>query len=235
VPTAAGTVKTAAGTVKEAGARRRLPLALVAIAMAAPVAIAIGVAWNAGSHHAPAVKTLPPAVGDAATGLRQAATAMESVVGYDFTGTVQSGTETVTITGQFAAPNRIHEMLSAPGAQPLERIVIGTSQYERVGTGWKAVSGSAPTDPRSTFGALADATSVTAQPGGYAFTVAGTAAAQLVAGAPASGATITGTVEVQGGNIVDVAYRSDDASHTSVHFTYSGVGTAPAVTAPPAS
>jgi hypothetical protein len=217
----------------KAGAGRRLPFAVVALAMAAPVAIAAALAWNANSHHAPKVKTLPPAVGSAATGLRQAATAMEGVAGYHFTGMVQASGETVTITGEFAAPDRLEETLAAPGAPAIERILIGGQQYQRTGTSWQTVTGPAATDPRTTFGALAAATSVTAQPGGYAFTLAGTAAAQLVSGAPARGTTITGTVQVQSGAITDLAYRSDDASHTSVHFSYSDVGTAPAITAPP--
>jgi hypothetical protein len=227
-------VSTTANTVK-AGAGRRLPFAVVGIALAAPIAIAIGVAWNANSHHAPRVKTLPPATGTPASGLRQAATAMQNVAGYHFTGTVQAGATTITISGEFAAPDRLYETLAATGGQPVQHIVIGADQYQRVGTAWKAVTGSAAADPRTTFGALAAATSVSAQPGGYAFTVAGTAAKQLVSGAPAAGATITGTVQVQGGTIVGIAYRSDDASRTSVHFAYSQVGTAPPITAPATS
>ena len=222
---------TTAGAVR-AGARR-LPFAVVAIAMAAPVAIAVAVAWNANSHHAPKVKTLPPATGTAATSLRQVAGAMETVAGYRFAGTVQNGNEAVTVTGEFAAPDRLHETLSVSGAQPLERLVIAGHQYQRVGTGWQAVSGTAPTDPRTTFGALAAATAVTAQPGGYAFTLGGTAAQQLVSGAPAAGTTVTGSVQVRNGVIVDVAYHSSRGVATSVHFAYADVGTAPVITAPP--
>ncbi|HVM64326.1 MAG TPA: hypothetical protein VMU14_05645 [Acidimicrobiales bacterium] len=217
----------------KAGARGRLPVAVVAIAMAAPVAVAAGIAWNANSHHAPAVKTLPPAAGTAASALRQVATAMEATVGYHFTGTVRSGGETISITGEFAAPDRLHETLTAAGAPPIERIVIGGRQYQRAGTAWQPVTGSSTTDPRATFGALVAATSVSAQPGGYAFTLAGTAATQLVSGAPARGTTVTGTVEVRAGTITDIAYRSADSSQTSVDFAYSDVGTAPPITAPP--
>jgi hypothetical protein len=224
-------VGTTAAAVR-AGARR-LPFAVVVVAMAAPVAVAIAVAWNANSHHAAKVKTLPPATGTAATSLRQAATAMEGVAGYRFAGTVQSGGEAVTVTGEFAAPSRLHETLSVTGAQPVERLVIGSQQYQRVGTAWNAVRGTTPTDPRTTFGALAAATAVTPQPGGYAFTLAGTAAAQLVSGAPASGATVTGTVQVRNGQIVDIAYHSSGSAATSVHFVYADVGTAPVITAPP--
>jgi hypothetical protein len=216
----------------KAGARGRLPFAVVAIAIAAPVAIAAGIAWNATSHHAPPVKTLPPATGTAATALRQVATAMEATAGYHFTGTVRSGAETIAITGEFAAPDRLHETLTAAGAPPVERIVIGAQQYQRAGAAWQPVTGSGATDPRATFGALAAATSVTAQPGGYAFTLAGTAAAQLVSGAPARGTTVTGTVQVRAGTITDIAYQSTDASQASVHFAYSDVGTAPAITVP---
>jgi hypothetical protein len=226
-------VNTTAGTVR-AGARR-LPFAVVAVAMAAPVAIAAVIALNANSHHTPKVQTLPPATGTAASGLRQAATAMEATAGYRFAGTVQSGPETVTVTGEFAAPNRLHETLTATGGQPVERLLIGSQQYQRVGTAWRAVTGTAPTDPRTTFGALAAATAVTSQPGGYAFTLAGTAAQQLVSGADVVGTTVTGTVQVQNGAIVDLMYKSSGSPATSVHFAYASVGTAPVITAPASS
>jgi len=201
--------------------------------MAAPVAIAAVIAVNANSHHAPKVKTLPPATGTAASGLRQVATAMERTSGYRFAGTVESGPETVTVTGEFAAPDRLHETLSAAGGQPIERLLIGSQQYQKAGTAWQAVSGTAATDPRATFGALAAATAVTARPDGYAFTLAGTAAQQLVSGAGVVGTTVSGTVQVRDGAIVDISYKSSGSPATSVHFAYAGVGTAPVITAPP--
>ncbi len=172
----------------------------------------------------------PPATGVAADTLRQAAVAMEAASSYRFVGTVEVGGHTISIAGEFGAPDRLHESLSVAGQAPVERIAIGSTAYQRNGTIWQRVAGAATSgDPRATFAALAQATTVTPQGAGFSFELGGNAAASLVSG---SSATVTGTVTVANGRITDIGYHSAVASGTTVHFAYSEIDAAPPVTAP---
>jgi hypothetical protein len=85
-------------------------------------------------------------------------------------------------------------------------------------------------DPRATFAALAQVTTVTGQGPVYSFTMAGAAASALVSG-PSTG-SVTGTVTLANNTISDLAFRSPVASGTAVHFTYSDIGSAPPIVAP---
>jgi hypothetical protein len=200
------------------------------------VVVAAVVGWQlAKPTHAKttgAATTAQPATGTAADTLRQAATAMETASSYRFVGDVKVGGRPITISGEFSAPDRLHEILTLAGATTIERVAIGPSAYQRNATTWQAVTGATSTgDPRQTFAALAQATKVTPQGSGFAFELAGPAAASLVSGGVAT-STVTGTVTITNGSITDVAYRSAVASGTTVHFAYSAIGTTPPVTAP---
>jgi len=181
----------------------------VALAVAGCAVVAGVIGWNIGRPHHQS--SAPPA---AATTLRQAATTMESITSYAFSGRVTIGIESLTLTGQFSAPDHLHETLSLPGVAPVERILVGTSTWQRSGTKWQRVAAaSTSSDPRTTFGALATAA--------------------LISGTGAT-TTITGTATVQGGRIVSVSYRSPAGAGTAVTFSYSGLNTTPPVTAPAA-
>ena len=200
------------------------------------VVIAAVVGWQlAKPTHAKttaAATTAQPATGASADALRQAATAMEAASSYRFEGDVTVGGHAITITGEFSAPDRLHEILTVAGANTIERVAIGRSAYQRTATSWQAVSGATSTgDPRQTFAALAQATKVTPEGSGFAFELAGPAVASLVSGGVAT-SSVSGTVRITNGSITDLAYRSAVASGTTVHFAYSAIGTTPAVTAP---
>jgi hypothetical protein len=174
---------------------------------------------------------VPTTVASAAGTLHEAALGMEAVSSYRFAGAVSAGGHTVNLAGEFGAPDRLHETITVAGAAPVERIVIGTVAYQRAGTTWRAAPGTASaSDPRSTFAALAQATTVSQQGSVYRFTLAGAAAGSLISGGPVSN-TVTGTVIVFDNHVTDLSFQSGTAS-TAVHFTYTDFGSAPPVVAP---
>jgi hypothetical protein len=200
----------------------------VALAVAGCAVVAGVVGWNIGRPHHQS--PTPPA----ATTLHQAAATMESITNYHFSGRVTIGIESLTLTGEFSAPDHLHETLTLPGVTPVERILIGTSTYQRTGTKWRRVApASTSSDPRTTFGALASVSNVTANGGVYSFSVTGPASAALISGTGTT-TTITGTATVQDGRIVNVSYRSPAGAGTAVTFSYSALNTTPPVTAPAA-
>jgi hypothetical protein len=211
---------------------RLSPVARVAAAAVTVVSVS-AVAACSGSSKASTATTRPPTtVAGAAGTLRQAALAMEGASSYRFAGTVTTGGRTVNLSGEFSAPDRLHETITVAGAAPVERIVIGTSAYQRTGSSWRAAPGTATaSDPRSTFTALAQATTVSQQGSVYRFTLAGAAAGSLVSGGSASG-SVTGTASGSNNGITDLSFQSAAASGTTVRFTYSDIGTAPPVVAP---
>jgi hypothetical protein len=200
----------------------------VAVAVLVCAVVAAVVGWELGrpSHHA----AHPPA---AATVLHQAATAMEAVTSYQFSGQLTIGIETLKLSGEFSAPDHLHETLTLPGVAPVERVLIGTAVYQRTGSGWQRAAASATSsDPRTTFGALAGVTEVSANGSVYSFSLTGAATSALISGVSSS-STITGTVTIDVGRIVDVSYRSAAGAGTTVTFSYAGLNTTPPVTAPP--
>ncbi len=209
-------------------ARRLHPAALVGATAVVVAAAATGCTTT--KARAPATTAVAPPAQVAADALHQAAEVMEAVSSYRFVGTVDVGGHAVSIAGEFAAPDRLHETLTLAGQAPVERIAIGATAYQRTGTTWQRVAGQATSgDPRATFAALAHATAVTRQGTGFSFELTGSAAGSLVSG---SALTVTGTATVIDGRITDIGYHSAVASGTTVHFTYSEIGTATPVTAP---
>jgi len=216
--------------------KRRIALLVLLIVVAA---VGIQVAHSAGATHkakaaaAPA-PTLAPAAGPEAAALRAAAAAMQSLASYSFAGDVTTGGQKVTVAGEFSAPDHLHELLTIGPAAPVELVLIGTTEYQRAAPGspWSSSAAAAGTssDPRATFAALAQATTVIAKGSAYDFELAGANAAALVAGS-AQQASVAGTATVTAGQITDLTYQSATGS-TTVHFAYSAFGTTPAVTAP---
>ena len=108
--------------------------------------------------------------------------------------------------------------------------MIGTAAYQRTGATWAAAPGTASaSDPRSTFSALARATTVSQQGAVYRFTLTGSAAGSLVSGATSG--SLTGTASLSNDQITDLTFASA-ATGTTVHFAYTDIGSAPAVVAP---
>jgi hypothetical protein len=159
---------------------------------------------------------------------------MRTVNGFRFTADVVSGTQNVHVTGLFSAPDSLDETVVA-GSQTLELLKVGSRTFRRdkPNGAWLAVpatSATSTTDPRSAFGTLAGATSVTVEGSTYQFSLSNAAAAQLIQGS----ASVTGSALVAGGRITDLRYQSSSPSIT-VHLTYSAFNQSPAVTLPPGS
>jgi len=197
---------------------------VIVLFVAAVVAGVVG--WELGrpAHHSGPSPT---------ASLLQSVRTMEGAGSYQFAGQVTIGVEVLKLGGQFSAPDRIHETLTLVGGQPIERVVIGATTYQRTLVGWQKVTASTSAgDPRATFNALAGVTNVHLSGSTYSFELTGTAAAALVTGSDPS-ATVNGTITVQSGYITTLSYQSPSGAGTTVSFTYSGVGTTPPVTAPP--
>jgi hypothetical protein len=210
---------------------RLSPLTRVAAAtlVAAATAAAL-VGCDSGKATTATTTQVPTTAAGPAGTLHQAALAMESASSYRFTGAVTAGGHSINLSGEFSAPDRLHETITVAGGAPVERIVIGTSAYQRSGTTWQAAPGTASaSDPRSTFSALAQATTVSQQGSVYRFTLTGAAAGSLVSG-PASG-SVTGTASLANDRITDLTFASAGTG-TTVHFIYTDVGSAPPVVAP---
>jgi hypothetical protein len=157
---------------------------------------------------------------------------MQSATSYGFVADVTGGAQPVHVSGVFSAPDHIHETVTV-GGSTLELIRIGSRTFSRnAPTGaWTAAtptSTSGPGDPRSAFSPLASAMASSAEGSTYGFTLSDADAAQLVQGST----SVTGSAVVAGGYITDLRYQSTSPP-VSVHITYTGINSTPAVTAPP--
>ena len=173
-----------------------------------------------------------PTPNGAAEKLQAAAAAMQTVETFQFTGEVVSASQKTNISGEFAAPDALHESLKI-GTATLEVIRIGGRTFRRDSptAAWQLVPASkatTPTDPRLAFTALAKATDVHLQGSTYVFTLNTSAATSLVNGSSA----VTGSAVITGGRITDLAYKAATPV-VSVHLIYAGFNATPRVTAPP--
>jgi hypothetical protein len=112
-------------------------------------------------------------------------------------------------------------------------VSIGAVTYQRGPFGWRSVATSpAVGDPRTVFAALGAADGISQQGSTFAFALTGASAATVAAGATAQ-TVVAGSATIQGGWVQAVNYRSTAGAGTTVSFTYTAMGTAPPVTAPP--
>jgi hypothetical protein len=176
--------------------------------------------------------TTSPSPNDPALKLQAAATTMRMVETFQFTAEVVSASQKTNISGEFAAPDALHETVKiATGT--LEVIRIGTRTYRRDSptAAWQLVPPSkatTPTDPRLAFTVLAKATDVHLQGSTYLFTLTTSAATSLVNGS----SSVTGSAVLAGGRITDLTYKAAKPV-VSVHLTYAGFNATPRVAAPP--
>jgi len=157
---------------------------------------------------------------------------MRSATSYGFAADVTGGAQPIHVSGVFSAPDHVRETVTV-GGSTLELIRIGPRTFSRNGpsAAWAVVTPTStpgPGDPRSAFSPLAATTATSAQGSTYGFTLSDADAAQLVQGST----SVTGRAAVTGGFITDLRYQSTSPP-VSVHITYTGINTTPAVTAPP--
>jgi hypothetical protein len=164
--------------------------------------------------------------------LEAAAATMRTVSAFRFTADVVSGSQQVQVSGEFTAPNALHEMVKI-GTNTVEVIWVGGRTFRRnsATAPWQVVppaSASAPTDPRSAFGVLGSAASVHMQGSSYVFSLAKSGANSLVKGS----SSVTGAAQLTSGRITDLTYQAASPP-VSVHLTYDGFNATPPVTPPP--
>ncbi len=150
---------------------------------------------------------------------------------FRFTADVVSGSQSVHVSGEFSAPNDLHENVKI-GSNTLELIRVGSRTFRRdaAAVPWQlatAARSAVPADPRSAFSTLTGVTAITLKGSSYMFTLTDGAAANLVQGST----TVTGTATLNGRWISDLRYGATSPS-VSIHLTYRDVNSTPAVKAP---
>ncbi|GAC1374184.1 MAG: hypothetical protein NVSMB4_01420 [Acidimicrobiales bacterium] len=169
--------------------------------------------------------------------LQAAAKAMASARSFRFVADIsRSGAPTLHLSGEFSAPDHVHETITGTPQGSTEVAFIGKTTYRRRPDGrWAqgapkpgASAGASSGDPRQAFEVLEDAESVTTG-SSSTFTLTGTAAHRLDGAAT----TIRGNATLTGSTITALDYQGDDPSATKVVLHYSDIGTSPEVSAPP--
>lgn len=143
-----------------------------------------------------------------------------------------SGTQQVHVTGEFSAPDGLHETVLV-GSNTFELVKVGSRTFRRdtPTAPWQvapATSATTATDPRSAFSTLAEAMSVNVEGSTYLFSLSNRAADTLINGSK----SVTGAAVVEGGRIADLRYQSNSPS-IFVHLTYNAINKTPSVTPPP--
>jgi hypothetical protein len=175
----------------------------------------------------------------AARRLDQAAAAMQQVASYRFDATVGVGTSQVKLTGEFQAPDRVHESITLTGQAPVEVVFAGNQAFVKDATtgAWRnrvQATAATTTDVRAAFGALTKADSVSRQGSTYAFRVPGDAALALV-GTNAT-TSIPAVAALNGNEISTLTYQPTvDGQKLRVSITYTDVNRAPPVSVPTAT
>jgi len=134
---------------------------------------------------------------------------MQRSPGYRFTAAITTPGSSVTITGEFQAPDRVHEVVQIGTTASSELVMIGPQVYakDRSGT-WRSTTstGPAPTDLRSTFATLGSADHVKRRANTITFHLRADAAKMLVGASTARG--LAGSATVGRGGISRLRYRA---------------------------
>lgn len=160
---------------------------------------------------------------------------MSDASGYTFDATLVAGSNAVTVSGDFQAPNRIQQAVTKTGTDAVTMVLDGGTVYVKsptTGT-WssQAATSNTSVDLRSTFGALSDPQGLSVNGDTSTFTLTESAAKEL-AGPDATGtATVTATAGPVG--LTQLRYvASLKGQLVTVTINYSNVNAAPAVTVP---
>jgi hypothetical protein len=173
----------------------------------------------------------------AATGLRGAAGAIAAARSYTFGASVTVGASTTRVTGEFQAPDRVHELITV-GQRSAEVAFIGARAFTRDAASgrWSSVaSGAAPTgaDPRTAFTVLTQAEGTFA-PAGITFRLPTAVAGQLLVGnSRRSVSSIVGRAVVAAGGLSHLEFSiSASGGPVNVVLDYRDINTAPPVATP---
>ena len=206
----------------------------------AALVLSTGACGSSGATSTPVAEQSTAAVSPATTALRSAAHTLARAADFTFASTVAVGPSSSQLAGQFQAPNVVHLTVRSASSVTTEVLFVGPKSFVRATDGtWQnrltASPGSA--DPRSTFGVVDTATSVSevasATPGDTTFTfrLSPGAAARIVQG---TGSPLTGTAVVHNGRLASLTLRSTSGgSPFTVSIAYSAVGTTTPIALPP--
>ena len=214
---------------------RRVRRALTVITTAVLLGAAVAGCGGGSDSAAPASDTTT----SAARTLDRAAAAMQQVASYRFAATVGTGSSQVVLTGEFQAPDRVHENITLTGKAPVEVVFAGNQAFvkDAASGAWRnrvQASASPTTDVRAAFGALTKADSVSRRGSTYTFQVPAAAALALVGTNATS--SIPAVAALNGNEISTLTYRPTIAGQKlQVSITYSDVNGAPPVSVPTAS
>jgi len=167
--------------------------------------------------------------------LANALTVMQESGGYSFTATIDTGSSSVTTSGDFQAPNRIAQTVTRNGATPIAMILDGATVYvQDPASGlWtsKASTTDTAVDLRGTFAALMSPKSLNERDGVYSFTLS-ESDSKTLAGSDASG---TAKVNASIGEIglSQLTYEvTAKGQPITVTISYQNIGNSPQVTIP---
>ena len=214
---------------------RRVRRALTVGATALLVGAAVAGCGGGGDSAAPASDSTTAAVRT----LDRAAAAMQQVASYRFAATVGTGSSQVALTGEFQAPDRVHENITLTGKAPVEVVFAGNQAFvkDAASGAWRnrvQASASPTTDVRAAFGALTKADAVSRRGSTYTFQVPAESALALVGTNATS--SIPAVAALSGNEISTLTYQPTIAGQKlQVSITYSDVNGAPPVSVPTAS
>lgn len=160
---------------------------------------------------------------------------MQAASGYAFTGVVEVASSQVRVSGEFQAPDRIHEVVTSPNGARAEVLLIGSVSFlrEAATSQWhRSSAASAATDPRTAFSVLKQATGVRRSGVRYLFRLPTLATSRLLTGGGAAGPG-SGMAVLADHSISSLQVSVSAAGRlVTVSLYYSAIGTAPPVTAP---
>lgn len=212
--------------------RKIAPLALISAALLA----ACG--GSDGNDHVNAAKSEAPEASADAGALQRAAESMAAADSFTFRAAINTSGTVTEVSGEFQAPDRVHQMMTVADAPVSESVFAGGKAYlkDAVSGTWSDLvqSVGSTNDPRAVFGVLASASNVTADGDTLTFTLSGDAAVTLLSGAAtAQDVTLHGTATVSGDHITALSYEAPLEDGTlRVRVSYNDFGTAPAVDIP---
>ncbi len=199
-----------------------LGLAAISAASLAACGGGGGSAADAAPAPAPDSATVDPA---ATAALQEAVASMQNAGSFRFQSSVHSNGDT-TIVGEFAGPDRVHQVVTDGTGHVTEAVFSGGSAWVKDSTGaWKTLGASAVSaaSPTETFAALGRAQVTSTDGSTISFTLSG---ADSFLQGNAGPEPITGQVQLADGRVAQLSYHpTDGRSQLSVTVSYSDVGT----------
>ncbi len=162
---------------------------------------------------------------------------MQDAGGYRFEATVAAAGTQVSLTGEFQAPDRVHQIVGVNGEPAVEVVFIGAQVFVRdpATEVWRdqvQSTNASSVDVRRAFAALAEAHAVTRTRDVYQFELTPTATRSLITGA--SNKPARGRARLDNMAISELTYRVQIGGRlVTVTVQYSDIGTSPPVETPP--